>query len=949
MDDGVTVLYVNDDAQLAESTANRLERTDGRLSVRTATTVSGGMEVLDAATIDCVVSAFEMTNRDGLEFLDAVRTAYPDLPFVLFAADGSEAVASEAMTMGATAYLRNQGGSERYEVLSDRIRTAVEKHRAARRAAEQKRVSRVMRGVNQALVRADSRKEIERRVCELLSDAEPYRFAWVGRHDPETETIEPTNWAGVDASYLDDVTITVDETPTGQGPAGRAFRTGQIAVSQDTRRDPAFEPWREDALTHGFRAVAAIPLSYEGTCYGLLAVYADRPSAFDDSERTLLSELGDDIAHAIQAQQTRTELERTTTRLESLFDNSPDMINVHDEGGRIVDANPTLCAELGYEESELVGMHVWDIDVNADPDTAKRVWDSLGNGDRHQLETEFRRSDGSTFPVEVHLRRISTESEERFVVSSRDISDHKARQQQLEARSKALASATDGMAILDENGEYAFANQAHADVYGYDDPSAFLGESWRMCYSEAEAERFEREVFPEFRASGEWLGEATGRRADGETFPQEVSLTRLDDGGLICVVRDVTERKEYRKNLELVQRRTRMLMTTQTVEDSAQVAVDTAHDVIGAEISGYHALGEDGQRLRLLTETEPMNAAFETLPEYHRDSDDPVASVVWEVFEGSDPLYIEDTTDHDRLAGNTPAGSAIVYPVADHGVFIVSATAANAFDETDRALVDILTSTLTVALQRVERESLLREREAELTRQNERLEEFASVVSHDLRNPLGVLEGSLELAESTGATEHFERARRALDRMDQLIEELLSLARSCESVEEMDPVDVESLVAGCWQNVETGEASLHAEPTGRIYASESRFKQLLENLFRNAVEHGSTVPRPQDHEGGVEHDESTEGDDGTTGGSVAVRVGPLDDRTGFYVEDDGPGVPPSERAAVFDSGYSTDPDGTGFGLAIVDRIADAHGWDVTLSESAEGGARFEIAGVERVE
>ncbi|MDS0276662.1 PAS domain S-box protein [Halomicroarcula sp. S1AR25-4] len=948
MADGVPVLYVNDDAQLAESTAERLERTDERLSVRTATTVSGGMAVLDAATIDCVVSAFEMANRDGLEFLDAVRTTYPDLPFVLFAADGSEAVASEAMTMGATAYLRNQGGSERYEVLSDRIRTAVEKHRAARRAAEQERVSRVMRGINRALVRTDSREAIERRVCELLSDAEPYRFAWVGRHDPETETIEPTNWAGVDASYLDGVTITVDETPTGQGPAGRAFRTGQIAVSQDIRSDPAFEPWREDALTYGFRAVAAIPLSYEGTCYGLLAVYADRPSAFDDSERTLLSELGDDIAHAIQAQQTRTELERTTTRLESLFDNSPDMIAVHDAEGTIVDANPTLCEELGYTKSELVRMSVWDIDVNVEVDEANRIWERLDDGDRFELETKFRRRDGTTFPAEVHIRRAQVGGEVQFVVNSRDISDHKARQQQLEARSTALASTTDGMAILDANDEYVFVNQAHAEVYGYDDPAAFLGESWRMCYSETEIERLGREVLPEFRESGEWLGEATGVRADGETFPQEVSLTRLDDGGLVCVVRDVTERKEQVEKLELIQRRTRALMATQTAERSAQVAVQTAREVIGAEITGYHALSEDGQRLTLVTDADCVRGGIDEAPEYERDSDDPVASVVWEVFEGSDPLYVEDTDDDDRLAGNTPAGSGIIYPVTDYGVFIVSAARTDAFSETDRAILDILVSTLTVALQRVERESLLRERESELTRQNKRLEEFASVVSHDLRNPLSVLEGSLELAEATGDTEHFERGKRALARMDQLIEELLSMARSGQSIDETEPVDVDRLVTACWQNVATGAATLHADATGRIYASESRFKQLLENLFGNSVEHGSTGSQTASDDS-VERGRSAVEDADTVGESVTVRVGPLDDGTGFYVEDDGPGISPDERQRVFESGYSNSPDGTGFGLAIVDRIADAHGWDVTLSESAEGGARFEIAGVERVE
>ncbi|MBX0323244.1 PAS domain S-box protein [Halomicroarcula sp. F13] len=947
MVDEVTVLCV-DDRGAAESTGDRLERMDDRFSVRTATSTSDALSVLDGSSVDCVVSAFELTDRDGLALLDAVRAEYPDLPFVLFAAEGSDRVASEAVARGATAYLPGRDDTEQYGVLAARIRSAVEQYRVVRQAAAQERVDSVVREVNQALVRADSRAAIERRVCELLSDAEPYTFAWVGRYDSASASIEPTNWAGGESSYLDDVTISADETATGQGPAGRAFRTGEIVVSQNVSEDPSFEPWREQALAHGFRAAAAVPLSYDGDWYGLLVVYADRPRVFDESERSLLAELGDDVAHAMQARDAEAALRRTSTRLESLFENSPDMINVHDGDGRIIDANPALCEALDYEKSELVGMAVWEVDPNIEPEAARRFWESLGNGDRHELETVFRRRDGSTVPVEVHIRRICIDGEEQFVVSSRDISGREARQQQLEARSAAIASATDGMAILDENDEYVFVNQAHAEVYGYDDPDAFVGESWRMCYAESEIDRFKREVFPELEARGEWLGGATGVRADGETFPQEVSLTRLDDGGLICVVRDVTERKEHRRKLELVQQRTRTLMTTQTVEDSAQVAVDTAQEVIEAEISGYHALSEDGQRLRLLTENGGMESAFETLPEYERDSEDPVASVIWEVFERSEPLCIEDTADHDRLAGHTPAGSAIVYPVADHGVFIVSAKAADAFDETDRTLLDILTSTFTVALQRVERESLLREREVELTRQNERLEEFASVVSHDLRNPLSVLEGSLELARDTGETGHLERAERALDRMDQLIEELLTLAREGESIDGMEPVDVDSVVADCWQNVATGTASLQTEATGRIYADESRFKQLLENLVRNSVEHASTSSRSQSVDGGG-HGHSDDDEAGTDGEPVTIRIGPLPDGSGFYVEDDGSGVPPSEREAVFESGYSNSPDGTGFGLAIVGRIVDAHGWDVHISESDAGGARFEVTGVERPE
>lgn len=211
-------------------------------------------------------------------------------------------------------------------------------------------------------------------------------------------------------------------------------------------------------------------------------------------------------------------------------------------------------------------------------------------------------------------------------------------------------------------------------------------------------------------------------------------------------------------------------------------------------------------------------------------------------------------------------------------------------------------------------------REAELARQVERLDEFASVVSHDLRNPLNVAQGRIELARENCESEHLDTAASSIDRSLELIEDMLSLARAGEQVKAMEAVDLRSMVADCWDQVLTVESTLSTELDSRIQADKSRMRQLLENLFRNAVEHG--------------------GDD------VTVTVGELPD--GFYVEDDGPGIPPEKRDEVFDAGFSTNADGTGFGLRIVKEISDAHGWAVSVIEGSNGGARFEITNIEFV-
>jgi len=211
-------------------------------------------------------------------------------------------------------------------------------------------------------------------------------------------------------------------------------------------------------------------------------------------------------------------------------------------------------------------------------------------------------------------------------------------------------------------------------------------------------------------------------------------------------------------------------------------------------------------------------------------------------------------------------------------------------------------------------------RERALEQQNQRLDEFTGAVSHDLRNPLNVIQGRLDLARETGDPDHLEAMAGAADRMETLIEDLLQLARQGKLVGEPESVPLAEAAAAAWETVETGSATLDCEDgLGVVAADRERLHQLFENLFRNAVEHA--------------------------GEDVAIRVGVLP--KGFFVADDGPGIPPADREAVFERGYSTVEEGTGFGLSIVQSIASAHGWQIEAAESADGGARFDVTGVDR--
>jgi len=215
-----------------------------------------------------------------------------------------------------------------------------------------------------------------------------------------------------------------------------------------------------------------------------------------------------------------------------------------------------------------------------------------------------------------------------------------------------------------------------------------------------------------------------------------------------------------------------------------------------------------------------------------------------------------------------------------------------------------------------------KKRQNEVKRQNERLDRFASMLSHDLRNPVQLAKMRLELALEEDDPTHLDAVDDALDRMDELIEDVLGLARQGHHVANPTPVDLDDVVGVAWASVDAPQATVDTvRSLGTVLGSEGRLRQLLANCFRNAIEHG--------------------------GATVTVRVGTLPEREGFFVEDDGPGFPPDAEGDLFDAGYTTSDDGTGFGLSIVREIADAHGWNVVATQSPDGGARLEFSGVDR--
>ncbi|MFB6101020.1 MAG: ATP-binding protein [Haloplanus sp.] len=466
-------------------------------------------------------------------------------------------------------------------------------------------------------------------------------------------------------------------------------------------------------------------------------------------------------------------------------------------------------------------------------------------------------------------------------------------------------------------------NDRFVDRLGYDRDDLLGRSVWELYADESAAaavEGFDSGRRGTFGQQERTLIDANGDRID--TLFR--ASPRIDeDGDLIGTLGlyvDITEQKRRERTLERLHDVTRALFRADGEDDVAETITDAVRDVLGYPRNLVRLVSDDGTELRPVAITDEAERMLGERPVY------PIGEgTAGRCYATGETLVYDDVQEVDDGYDRNDARASLFVPIGDHGVLSVGATAVGAFDDIDIHLAEIFAANADVAL-------TLLERTTALERQNDRLEEFASVVSHDLRTPLSVVDGRLELARERYDDSDLDRAANSLDRAFDLIDDLLMLARRDDGPA-VQAVDLAATVEACWHTVDTADATLVVDTDCTIRADESRLRRLLENLLRNSIEHGAA-------DGGVD------ADDPDTAGSTTITVGTLADGAGFYVADDGPGVPAEIRDQVFDAGYTTGSGRTGLGLAIVARITDEHGWDVSVTEGEAGGARFEIRGVD---
>lgn len=395
-------------------------------------------------------------------------------------------------------------------------------------------------------------------------------------------------------------------------------------------------------------------------------------------------------------------------------------------------------------------------------------------------------------------------------------------------------------------------------------------------------------------------------------FQLATGITGGSLGGYLIGLYNVQMRRRSDR-IEALQKATGIFVEAKTKVDVCEQTVQLAVSDLNMPLTGAWLYNETENSLEPVAVAEEGRTTFDNYPTYEEGE-----GLSWNVFTTGNSQVYDDLQNHpERYNPETPIRSEMILALGSHGVLNIGSREPEAFDNVDISTARLLAYAASAVLDRAEREEQLRTQQQEVEAQNERLAEFSSIVSHDLRNPLTVAQGNLEVIKETCDSPSLSEIETAHRRMEELISNLLSLARAGQAIEDVKRVSLITVATDAWRMVDTKDASIAFSTDGlMITASESRVRQIFENLFRNAVDHGRV--------------------------DVMVRVGELDDKTGFYIEDDGPGIPPEDREQIFETGYTTHQKGTGLGLVTVRRIADAHGWSITVAESESGGARFEF-------
>lgn len=921
----IRLLHVDDDPMFLDLTGAFLERSDQQFDVDTANSPDEALTQLGESTYDVIVSDHDMPEQTGIDLLSLVRETHPNIPFVLFTGKGSEEIASDAIAAGVSDYLQ-KGSTDRLRLLANRVANLVSQYRAEtslERYAEQQRI---VSELGQIALTDDLDTLFEACVTKVSDGLDVEYCKVLMRQGEELLLRTGVGWK---PGLVGQATVGIGM----DSQAGYTLVSDQPVVVTDLTTEDRFRgpPLLTDhAVVSGISVVVGSP----DDPWGVLGAHTTAHRQFTDDDVTFVRSVASVLSAAIDRTEYRETIELQREQLTLFIEESPLGIVQYDESFEIVSANPAAEEILGYDEVELVG-ETWEMLVSKDSyDDVAAVVEALAvNSGGYRSVDENIRKNGQRILCEWHNRVVTDDAGDVVSVFSlfQDVTERERRQQEMATQADLFEKAQNLASVgawewvigtddgfwtsqvacihgLDPDNDGGTVKESLERYHPEDKP--IIERAFRRATEDGEPYDLELRIV---QPSGEqrWV------RTRGEPQYEGDDLVRIRG-----TIQDVTDRKE--RELELVET-VDLLQQLYEVTTAAQSSFETKLERIvelGCEVTelSYGFLtdiersDEDSgvQRISYASADHELLQTGNTCPleeAYCRKTieEDDLLAVQNAVDEGW-----ENDSAYRVFELGSYIGTKVFVENELYGTLCFASTEPREapFSEPAKILVKLMGKWVGYELERDLSQS-------SLAQKNERLREFTSVVSHDLRSPLSVAMGHLELArersEAVDAT-HLDAVADAHAQIETIIKELLALARGGSEVKTVR-VSLAKMATDAWDAVETEGVQLAIETKQSVWANPPQLRQLLRNLFQNAVEHG--------------------------GDGVTVTMGELATADGFYVADDGVGIHSDESTTVFDEGYSTSETGMGLGLSIVRDIANRHGWTIALAKSENGGVRIE--------
>ncbi|NUB91805.1 PAS domain-containing protein [Haloterrigena sp. SYSU A121-1] len=582
------------------------------------------------------------------------------------------------------------------------------------------------------------------------------------------------------------------------------------------------------------------------------------------------------------------------------------------------------------------------------------MWDEFPQTVETQFPDGFHRAMDEQVPVSFEIYHAQLEtwfearaypSESGLSVYMRDVTDRKVQETTLAQHAAVVEAVNDAVVTLDRTREIVTVNDATETAFGID-RSELVGEHVERLIDRAgiaaeDAVEIGRAITDiDIGSAVERTVEVPFTDADGVDRIGEFRFVPIEDdvATVAAVIRDVTDRREYERVVTSLHEVTRWLLESDDPEEICAIAVHSGSDLLELPISGVWLLEEEKGYLEPVAGTAGAHDEFGGLPRFN-----PGEGLVWDVFESGDVERFDDLREvEDIYNPDTPIRSEIIAPIGTHGVLMTGSLEPHRFDETDVDLISTLVENTRAALDRADREQVLRERTAELERQTERLESVANVLSSDLKAQLSAVADALESdgagAGGDGGETHEEwefplaenSVEATLDRAEGLVDDIREFARNASTVGTRSRISLESAIDEALERSRLDYDSVVIEEPATLRADADRFVHLLETAFDDAAARADSEVTIQVGLVGFENGERSRG---------------------FFLLDDAAEIPPAAHERVLDP--TTDPDDEvatdGLGLALVRAIAEAHDWELSVDNGENGGTRLEVRDVTTLE